>query len=47
MRPDGQTYLGVPYHHRRLVTEVFGSDGYPAIAPPWATLNAINLNPGE
>ena len=22
-------------------------DGYPAIAPPWATLTAINLNPDE
>jgi quinoprotein glucose dehydrogenase len=22
-------------------------DGYPAIAPPWGTLNAINLNTGE
>src|SRR5260370_38122471 len=22
-------------------------EGYPAIAPPWGTLNAINLNPGE
>ncbi len=23
------------------------SDGYPAISPPWGTLNAINLNTGE
>jgi quinoprotein glucose dehydrogenase len=23
------------------------TDGYPAIAPPWGTLNAINLNTGE
>ena len=23
------------------------SDGYPAVAPPWGTLNAINLNSGE
>jgi quinoprotein glucose dehydrogenase len=23
------------------------SDGYPAIAPPWGTLNAINLNTGD
>jgi quinoprotein glucose dehydrogenase len=22
-------------------------DGYPAVAPPWGTLNAINLNTGE
>jgi len=23
------------------------ADGYPAVAPPWGTLNAINLNTGE
>ena len=22
-------------------------DNYPAVAPPWGTLNAINLNTGE
>ena len=22
-------------------------DGYPAVVPPWGTLNAINLNTGE
>ncbi|NDE09609.1 MAG: hypothetical protein EBZ95_03485, partial [Chitinophagia bacterium] len=22
-------------------------EGYPAVAPPWGTLNAINLNTGE
>jgi quinoprotein glucose dehydrogenase len=25
----------------------FDSDGYPAVAPPWGTLSAINLNTGE
>ena len=25
----------------------FDAEGYPAIAPPWGTLNAINLNTGE
>jgi quinoprotein glucose dehydrogenase len=25
----------------------FDPDGYPAVAPPWGTLNAINLNTGE
>ena len=25
----------------------YDPDGYPAIAPPWGTLNAINLNTGE
>src|SRR5256886_15705002 len=29
-------------YHRFLDPE-----GYPAIAPPWGTLNAINLNTGE
>jgi len=36
----------IPYHftgyHRFL-----DPDGYPAVAPPWGTLNAINLNNGE
>ena len=36
----------IPYHftgyHRFL-----DPDGYPAVAPPWGTLNAINLNTGE
>src|ERR1700751_1994934 len=29
-------------YHRLL-----DSDGYPAVAPPWGTLNAINLNTGK
>jgi quinoprotein glucose dehydrogenase len=29
-------------HHKFL-----DPDGYPAIAPPWGTLNAIDLNTGE
>lgn len=28
-------------------TKFISSDGYPAISPPWGTLNAINLNTGE
>src|SRR5260370_32763390 len=31
-----------PGYHRFLDPE-----GYPAVAPPWGTLNAINLNTGE
>lgn len=27
--------------------EFLDPDGYPAIAPPWGTLNAIDLNTGE
>lgn len=26
---------------------MYDPDGYPAVAPPWGTLNAINLNTGE
>ena len=25
----------------------YDPDGYPAVVPPWGTLNAINLNTGE
>lgn len=28
-------------------TRLTDPDGYPAVAPPWGTLNAINLNTGE
>ena len=28
-------------------TRFMDEDGYPAITPPWGTLNAINLNTGE
>ena len=28
-------------------TKFLSPDGYPAISPPWGTLNAINLNTGE
>jgi quinoprotein glucose dehydrogenase len=28
-------------------TKFLDKDGYPAISPPWGTLNAINLNTGE
>ena len=38
--------LGMKYRfagYRRFLDP----DGYPAIAPPWGTLNAINLNTGE
>src|SRR6202035_2390577 len=28
-------------------TRFLDIDGYPAVAPPWGTLNAINMNTGE
>ena len=42
----GPEFLGMKYRfsgYRRFLDP----DGYPAIAPPWGTLNAINLNTGE
>jgi quinoprotein glucose dehydrogenase len=42
----GPELLGMKYRflgYRRFLDP----DGYPAIAPPWGTLNAINLNTGE
>jgi quinoprotein glucose dehydrogenase len=37
---DAQDYRFTGYH------KFLDPDGYPAIAPPWGTLNAINLNTG-
>jgi quinoprotein glucose dehydrogenase len=36
----------VPYAVSRF-TRWFDPDGYPAVKPPWGTLNAIDLNKGE
>lgn len=45
--PEGPEALGgVPY----AITEFarwFDGNGYPAVKPPWGTLNAIDLNTGE
>lgn len=38
---DAVTYLFTGYH------KFLDPDGYPAIAPPWGTLNAIDLNTGK
>jgi len=38
--------LQVPYAHTGW-NRFLDSEGYPAIKPPWGTLNAINLNTGE
>jgi len=43
---SGPQYPAMKYHllgYNRFLDP----DGYPAIAPPWGTLNAINLNTGE
>jgi quinoprotein glucose dehydrogenase len=39
--PPAMKYHFTGYHR------FLDSEGYPAIAPPWGTLNAINLNTGE
>jgi quinoprotein glucose dehydrogenase len=39
--PPGMNYRFTGYH------KFLDPDGYPAIAPPWGTLSAINLNTGE
>jgi quinoprotein glucose dehydrogenase len=39
--PDDMPYRFTGYR------KFLDADGYPAIAPPWGTLNAINLNTGE
>jgi quinoprotein glucose dehydrogenase len=43
---EGPPLVANKYHltgYRRF----YDPDGYPAVAPPWGTLNAINLNTGE
>jgi quinoprotein glucose dehydrogenase len=39
--PAAMKFLFTGYH------KFLDQDGYPAVAPPWGTLNAINLNTGE
>lgn len=36
----------IPYAHTGY-NRFFDQDGYPAVKPPWGTLNAIDLNKGE
>ncbi len=39
-------YLDIPYQMAGY-NKFLSKEGYPAIAPPWGTLNAINLNTGK
>jgi quinoprotein glucose dehydrogenase len=39
-------YEAPPYTHSGY-NRFFDPDGYPAVKPPWGTLNAIDLNTGE
>ena len=36
-----------PYILKKGLTRFFDQNGYPAIKPPWGTLNAVDLNTGE
>jgi quinoprotein glucose dehydrogenase len=40
------TFLNLPYSITGY-NKFLSKDGYPAISPPWGTLNAIDLNTGE
>jgi quinoprotein glucose dehydrogenase len=42
----GNAIGGEPYTHTGY-NRWFDTNGYPALKPPWGTLNAINLNTGE
>ncbi len=39
-------FAGSPYGHTGY-NRFFDKEGYPAVKPPWGTLNAINLSAGE
>jgi len=43
---ETETFQGVPYTHTGY-NRFLDQDGYPAVNPPWGTLNAIDLNSGE
>ena len=38
--------FAIPYSHTGY-NRFFDQEGYPAVKPPWGTLNAIDLNKGE
>jgi quinoprotein glucose dehydrogenase len=46
MASSGETLLAMKYRFTGY-RKFLDMEGYPAIAPPWGTLNAINLNTGE
>jgi quinoprotein glucose dehydrogenase len=39
-------YLNIPYEMAGY-NKFLSKEGYPAISPPWGTLNAVNLNTGK
>ncbi len=44
--PSAQVSANAPYHFTGY-KKFLDPEGYPAVAPPWGTLNAINLNTGQ
>lgn len=46
LESNGPPLLAMTYHLTGY-NRFLDPDGYPAIAPPWGTLNAINLNTGD
>lgn len=42
----GRFFAGSPYGHTGY-NRFFDEEGYPAVKPPWGTLNAIDLNTGD
>jgi quinoprotein glucose dehydrogenase len=46
MASSGETLLAMKYRFTGY-KKFLDAEGYPAVAPPWGTLNAINLNTGE
>ena len=46
--PDKKTFpYDPPYILKKGLNRFFDQEGYPAIKPPWGTLNAVDLNTGE
>jgi len=43
---DEKVEAGIPYTHTGY-NRFLDPDGYPAVKPPWGTLNAIDLNSGS
>ena len=44
--PSGNSGVALQYHFTGY-NKFLDPDGYPAVAPPWGTLNAIDLNTGK
>jgi quinoprotein glucose dehydrogenase len=47
LAPNDEAAAGAPKYRFTGYRKFLDADGYPAITPPWGTLNAIDLNTGE